>query len=58
MSEGLRITIVAGLFALGAAFLLGGRYASLSNDNAVGVFDRYTGRVYPGGTSYAPPARQ
>ena len=53
----IRVIVIAGLFALTAAYLIGGRYASISNQNAVGVYDRFTGRVYPGGTSYAPPAQ-
>jgi hypothetical protein len=56
MSSGMRIAVVAGVFALAAAFLLGGRYGALSNANGVGVYDRYTGRIYPYDTSYAPPS--
>jgi hypothetical protein len=51
MSNGMKMVIVGGLFALGAAFLLGGRYSTVINENGVGVVDRFTGALYGNGTS-------
>ena len=56
MSEGLKIALVAGFLILASAYVLAGRYGPVSNPNAVGVYDRFTGQVYPFGTTYkAPP---
>jgi len=52
MRHNLTMLIVAGLVALGAAYLVGGRYEAITKDGGFGgVFDRFTGEVYVNGTA-------